>query len=166
MGGINEFLLALKQDDRAKELLKNHPKPESDEEAAGVYASIAEKMGFQVTKEDIVEGLKGLEKIQRTKTDADVKQALDEDALEQVAGGGADPRCSDTFSRGEWCWFTDSCSYVINSYSDQSYAKVTEEIIGGEEWTVIDDCKLTQMGINMSSCGRPAYDIRGTVPGE
>ena len=118
MGGINEFLLALKQDDKAKELLKDQPKPASDEEAAGVYASIAEKMGFQVTKEDIVEGLKGLEKIQRTKTDADVKQALDEDMLEQVAGGGADPRCSDTFSRGEWCWFTDSCAYIITSYGD------------------------------------------------
>ncbi|MBR2822533.1 MAG: hypothetical protein IKE24_02470 [Clostridia bacterium] len=25
--------------------------------------------------------------------------------------------CDDTYEDGEWCWFTDSCSVVINDYS-------------------------------------------------
>lgn len=119
MSKINEFLNALEQNADVKELLKNQPKPDSDEEAAAVYVSIAEKLGFSVTKEEMLNGLKGLEKVQQEKTgasDAGLKQALDEAALEQVAGGGADPRCDDTFSAGEWCWFTDSCSYVIRFY--------------------------------------------------
>jgi hypothetical protein len=149
-------------------MMKAAKEPPNMEEAAAQYAEIAEKAGISVTKEAIQELLEEKEKVQQAataKAESAVKEALDPEDLDQVAGG-KDPRCADSFNRGEWCWFTDSCSYVINSYSDQSYAKVTEEIIGGEEWTVIDDCKLTQMGINMSSCGQPAYDIRGTVPGE
>ena len=124
MGEMNEFLKALQQNDEIKELLKNQPKPGSDEEAAETYASIAEKMGFKLSREDMINGLKGLEKIQMEKTDASLKQVLDEADLEQVAGGGEDPRCSDTFSPGEWCWFTDSCSFIIRGYDDAAAPQV------------------------------------------
>ena len=131
MGEINEFLKAIQQNADVKELLKNQPKPGSDEEAAEVYASIAEKLGFSVTKEDMLNGLKGLEKIQQEKTgesNADLKQALDEADLEQVAGGGEDPRCGDTFSPGEWCWFTDSCSFIIRGYDDDAAPKNVPQV--------------------------------------
>ena len=99
--------------------------------------------------------------IQRMKTgrsDADVKTALDDNALEQVAGGGEDPRCSDTFSRGEWCWFADSCSYIITGYGDDA-APVNipdngpEMAAGNEETPLIEDKFLE----TYKRCGNSAY---------
>ena len=48
-----------------------------------------------------------------------LKEALDEAALDNVAGGEKLDGCESTADSGEWCWFSDSCSYVISYYDTE-----------------------------------------------
>ena len=103
--------------------------PANAEEAAALYADIAEKAGICVSTETIQEFLKNKESRQQevtAKAEGLVKAALGEDDLESVAGG-ANEGCDDTHTDGEWCWFTDSCSYIITYYgSDQNSQTIKE----------------------------------------
>ena len=120
MDDVSKFLKAVHDDPEVREQLKKQSPPATDEEAVKVYVDLAARMGYTITTDEITRGLTGAEKFMQAKADsaaASVKEALDESALEHVAGGGADPRCSTTFSTGEWCWFSDSCAYIINYYS-------------------------------------------------
>ena len=120
MNEADVFLKALHTDPKAKELLKESGEPANAEEAAEKYAAIAEKLGFDVTKEHLMRFLDAKEKVyqaQAAKAATAVKEALDEDALDSVAGGAGDnPECSSTFSPHEWCWVSDSCSWAISTY--------------------------------------------------
>lgn len=123
MSEVKDFLKALNENPKAKELIKAAKEPANADEAAALYADIAEKAGICVSKETIQEFLKNKESRQQevtAKAEGLVKAALGEDDLESVAGGVQDERCSSTFDRGEWCWFSDSCSYVISYYDDVS----------------------------------------------
>ena len=114
---MNNFLAQMKNDPRAKELLKALPAPKSEEEALAGYQSVAKQLGFDLSQNEIQAALKAMAQEQKEKTD---KDAMEDADLESVAGGGQDERCSSTFDRGEWCWFSDSCSYVISHYDDVS----------------------------------------------
>jgi hypothetical protein len=99
----------------------------SVEEAAELYAGIAAKTGFSIPKDAILAFLKEKEvsqQAQSAKAEGAVKEALDEASLEAVAGGTEyekkNPGCDTTYDKGEWCWFSDSCSLVISYYSDAS----------------------------------------------
>ena len=130
MSEVKDFLKALNENPKAKELIKAAKEPANAEEAAALYADIAEKAGIAVSKETIAAFLKGKEENQQqatAKAEGAVKAALNEDDLENVAGGGKDERCDSTFDRGEWCWFSDSCSYVISYYDDKQTKKITFE---------------------------------------
>jgi len=109
---IQKFLDALRNDPQAKELMKAMPAPKNDQEAAEGYVKIAKELGFDLAADEILAGLKGMEQKQKAQAD---KVALDAGDLDNVAGG-ANPGCDDTHSPGEWCWFTDSCSFVISYY--------------------------------------------------
>lgn len=125
MNEVRNFLKALNENPTAKELMKAAKEPANAEEAAALYADIAEKAGIAVSKETIAEFLKTKEKNQQQATAAAegaVKAALSEDDLDNVAGGGANEQCASTYDEGEWCWFSDSCSYVV-SYYDMNLKK-------------------------------------------
>ena len=111
---MKDFLDKIKNDPEVKEMIKALPVPKNDEEALAGYQSVAKQLGFDLSKEDVIAALKALAEEQRAKTD---KISLDDEALEHVAGGAGNELCHDTFDEGEWCWFTDSCSYVITDYS-------------------------------------------------
>ena len=116
-----KFLQAISTDPKARELMKGMKEPENAKEAAALYQEVAEKLGYQVTKNDIKTMLTFLEKTQQeqtAKTEGSVKEALDESALEAIAGGGEDSRCADSFN-DDWCWFTDACSFIINFYEKE-----------------------------------------------
>ena len=125
MSDIYDSLKALSKNEEAKKLFKEAKEPAGIEEAAGLYADIAAKTGFSISKDAIMEFLKENEasrQAQSAKAEGAVKEALDEEALEAVAGGGdyvkQNPGCDTTYDPGEWCWFSDSCSLVISYYSD------------------------------------------------
>ena len=113
---VQKFLDAMLHDPKAKELIKAMPAPKNDTEAAEGYLKLAKDLGYDLTIEEIIAGLKTLEQEKKTQS---AKVALDMDDLENVAGGANDG-CADTHSPGEWCWFTDSCDYVISFYGDDS----------------------------------------------
>ena len=92
------------------------PAPKDDTETAECYVKITKELSFDLTADEILTGLKGMEHKQKAQSD---KVSLDDADLENVAGGVGDPRCSETFDEGEWCWFSDSCSVVISYYDDQ-----------------------------------------------
>ena len=120
MNEVKEFLKVLSQDQKAQALLRQEREPASAEEAAARYAAIAEKLGFSLPEEQMLAFLKEQEERQKKLTAETAEQfekaALSEDALDEVAGGKGDDACTETFDAGEWCWFADSCSYVINLY--------------------------------------------------
>lgn len=121
MNRLKEFFTVIRQDPKAKELMKSVGEPKSAEEAEEQYAAIAEKLGYDLSVEEIRHVLQAMESSQKARTgsaeDA-VKASLDENDLNAVAGGGG-PEFSDcemTHHPGEWCWMTDSCSMIINFY--------------------------------------------------
>lgn len=109
-----KFFDAIRNDPRAKELIKAMPAPKDDTEAAESYVRLAKELGYDLSFKEILQGLKSFEKAQKDKSD---KVVLDAEDLENVSGG-ANPGCDDTHNQGEWCWFTDSCSYLITYYDD------------------------------------------------
>ena len=148
MSEVKDFLKALSENPEAKKLMKEAKEPASLEEAAALYADIAAKTGISVAKETILEFLEKKEKVQQAesaKAEGTVKQALDEEALDEVAGGSDyekhNTACDTTYYKGEWCWFSDSCAVVISYYDDGvgapiSNAPWTEE---DEKFCTIDD---------------------------
>lgn len=115
---VQKFLDAVRNDPKAKELIKSMPVPKNDAEAAEGYVKIAKELGFDLTADEILAGLKGMEQAQKAQSD---KVSLDDVALEHVTGGVQMPDCASTYeSDGEWCWFSDSCSYIISYYDKPS----------------------------------------------
>ncbi len=77
-----EFLLALKENGAGEAWAKKAAEAKSEEEKDTLAADIAREMGFDLTAEDVREALAGLKKEVGL-------EALDDDAVEGVAGGGA-----------------------------------------------------------------------------
>lgn len=125
MNEVYESLKALSANEEAKKLFAEAKEPASVEEAAVLYADIAAKAGQNISKDAILEYLKEKEASQRAQSgDAEcaVKEALDMNDLDNVAGGTEyqkhNTACDTTYDKGEWCWFSDSCSLVISYYGD------------------------------------------------
>ena len=166
MSEIKDFLKALSENPEARKLMQEAKEPANAEEAAALYAEIAEKTGISVTEDAIRKLLEEKEKIQQAataKAEGAVKESLDLKDLDAVAGG-KDPRCEDSFIPGEWCWFSDSCSVIITSYSDQSHFADTDIRLGDDEYVLVTDCEAVQLGINMSPCKQPSYDDMACPP--
>ena len=111
---LEKFFDTIRNDPKAKELIKAMPAPKSDAEAVEGYVKLAKDLGFDLTIDEIKSGLKAMESSRKAQSD---KVSLDAEDLENVAGG-ANEGCDDTHSQGEWCWFTDSCSIIITYYDE------------------------------------------------
>ena len=76
-----------------------------------------------------------------------LKEALDEAALDNVAGGEKLDGCESTADSGEWCWFSDSCSLVINYY-DKKATNIPEDpsIVCKEDYYLIDETTVNPEG--------------------
>ena len=114
----------VRNDPKTKELVKALPAPKSDAEAVEGYVKLAKELGFDLTFDEIKAGLEAAENGRKAVSD---KVSLDDADLENVAGG-ANEGCDDTHVPGEWCWFTDSCSYVISYYGDEDKTLANQRI--------------------------------------
>ena len=117
-----KFMEALKNDPKAKELLKGMSKPKTKEEIIAAYIDLAGKLGITLSEED-AESFVAEEKdvASRSEIAAKAIQALPDDELENVAGGkGDNPECKDTYEDRENCWITDGCDILIIGYEDYS----------------------------------------------
>ena len=155
-----EILKEMKADPKARELVEGMETPTSLDEMVAAYAQVAEKLGYNITADDIREVVKMEEARRRAKTEKVVSdmEALDDDDLEGVAGGfycivykGKDRdytsgtlkpqkekvynKCRDNYVDTE-CWNSDACSAVVHFYYDCS----GEYFENGAEY----DCILSQ----------------------
>ena len=131
MNEVKEFLKILNTDPKTRELLRQTKEATSAEEAADQYVIIAKKLGMNLPKDQILTFLKNEEKFQKQRTSSADKVVLSENEMNVVAGGTgpeifddqyeADTVgfCASSFKRGEWCWFSDSCSTLINFYDKE-----------------------------------------------
>ena len=76
-----EFLLALKEKGTDKAWTEKAAEAKSGEDKYAVIADMAKDMGYDLTADDVKEALAGLKK------DGGGLEALDDDAVENVAGG-------------------------------------------------------------------------------
>ncbi len=77
-----EFLLALKEKGADEAWTAKAAEAKTEEEKFAVIADMAKDMGYDLTADDVKEALAGLKK------DGGGLEALDDDAVENVAGGG------------------------------------------------------------------------------
>ena len=78
-----EFLLALKEKGADEAWAAKAAEAKTEEEKFALAADMAKEMGYDLTAEDVREALAGIKK------DGGGLEALDDDAVEGVAGGGA-----------------------------------------------------------------------------
>ena len=94
--------------------------PKGVEKDHNNYVKAAESMGYHITADEIVEAMKDKDREQRSRTamaeNAVQKEALSEEMLGVVSGGGNHDECNDTFIDGENCWFTDQCDIIFSHY--------------------------------------------------
>ena len=86
-----KFLRELKTNEKAKDLLQGRERPKTKEDAIKAYAEVAKELGEDISPEDFAEALKEIEAEIHQKTEsvsADM-QELEDDDVEDVAGGGA-----------------------------------------------------------------------------
>ena len=135
MDQVRDFLNALRNDPKARELARDMKQPETAAETAECYVQLAQAMGYHLTGKDMLEGLKALEQEQQERTakaNSKVEKiALDDDDLDAVTGGyNASPAaCAKTYKEGEWCWMTDSCARLVADYPNygSSYEGIWED---------------------------------------
>ena len=137
------FLQALQNDPRAKELIRDMKIPEDREKASECYVSLASKLGYTLTKEEIMSAARELSKAQREQTGRTLaKVSLNDDELENVAGGVDEPGhegCDSSYHDHEWCWWSDSCNMIISFYQDVFYEVEfdVDDILKGDHCTQI-----------------------------
>ena len=118
---IRKILEALKTDPGAKELIAGQGMPSDREALISIYAEAAKKLGFEITPEEFRSYVKEQEEARIVKTgeSASAIQQLDDEALDQVAGGKKEKDgCKDTYRDRENCWVTDACDIVLEWYDD------------------------------------------------
>lgn len=117
MEKVEKFLEDLKSQ-KGLELLQKRDRPSDAEAACRTYAEIAKEMGHDVSEDDLVAYAKAMDGMRRGKTGAAVEQveALSDQELGEVAGGGDNPECKDTYKQRENCWHDDGCDVAYNHY--------------------------------------------------
>ena len=134
MNEVQELIRKLAMDPKGKELLAGAKEPETIREVADMYLGFAKELGIEVSREEILAFMRQKEKAQQAaseKAEKAVKVALEEQDLEKVAGGA---ECADTYQEGEMCWFTDSCSIIIKSYSGSGESAKDESAKDADLW--------------------------------
>jgi len=134
-----QFLCEYSDNEEAMNLLNEYPQPKSQGEAIAQLAEVAMKMGKKITAEELTEAIHALRKEQKTRTDAAASEmeALEDDDLEDVAGGIYTITNADTGERKYECYhesnitckLQDACSLFNNVYYDcqGDYYKEGEE---------------------------------------
>lgn len=118
MENVKQYLEALEADPKAAELLKAEPAPQSAQGFAELHAAIAEKLGFDVTAEELLQYLGEMQKEIAANSDkaAEEVQDLSLEELDMVAGGKDHEDCKDTYKSRENCFANDGCDAILHGY--------------------------------------------------
>ena len=124
---VNELVKAVESNPESWEVLQGLIISADKDGIISFLAETANRLGIDVTEEDILETIAEKERNQKNKTEeaiADVEKIPD-DELGDVAGGSRSycnsshiDQCSDTFADHENCWSNDGCDKNHNMYED------------------------------------------------
>ncbi len=120
MNEVKKFFEALQNDPKAKELVAGMEVPVDEEKGIDAYLDLAKKLGFSISREDLLSWKQEKEKeckARAEKAQASMTEELDPQKMSMVAGGKGDEGCDSTVNPGEWCWFNDWCDHLINVYT-------------------------------------------------
>ena len=111
-----KYLRELRTNEKAKELLQGMERPKNRDDAIKAYAEVAKELGEDISPEDIAKALEEIEAEIHQKTEAvsaDMVE-LEDDDVENVAGGTIE--CGEPMQRliNRFCWDNDVCSIYIN----------------------------------------------------
>ena len=125
MSEVKKFLESLKNRALASELFPTE-KPKNETEALDAYVKAAEKLGFSITAEELKAEIEENAAATAKETEDQIRKIPAEE-LDKVAGGGSDRQpCEVTYIEGEWCYWPDSCTYLINKYGAESEWEIEE----------------------------------------
>ena len=117
---VKELLKAVESNPESREVLQGLVISADKDGIISFLAEAANRLGIDVTEEDILETITEQERNQKNKTEeaiADVEKIPD-DELGDVAGGNETELCKDTFKHYENCWSNDGCDKNHNMYED------------------------------------------------
>ena len=111
-----KFLRELRTNEKAKELLQGMERPKNRDDAIKAYAEVAKELGEDISPEDFAQALEEIEAEihQKTKAVSADMQELEDDDVENVAGGTIE--CGEPMQIliNRFCWENDVCSIHIN----------------------------------------------------
>lgn len=111
MENAKKFFEEVLQTEEAKDLLSTLQKPETEQEVIEAYLGIANKLGIELTPQDI------LAYFSSSFVEEPSSGEIDDEELSQLVGGISFSSCRNTFQLGESCWWNDSCNIFLKSYS-------------------------------------------------
>ena len=120
MSEIKELLEKLNNTADVQSLFPD-AKPQTREEEINIYADVAEKLGYSISKEELENYIEKIENEIReaTASQIDSIKKLDVSELDTVAGGSEyfKELCEYTYKDYENCWYQDACDHVQNDYN-------------------------------------------------
>lgn len=109
MKNAEKFFEKTIKTDEAKKYFSSFEKPKSQEEIIKIYSEVAEKLGIDLSEEEITEYLNEMLNTRICSGE------IDDNELSQLSGGN-NHACADTFLHAENCWNKDGCDYLYNDY--------------------------------------------------
>ncbi len=114
MDEVRKFMEAMQNDPRAKELMDSMDVPVDEEKAVDVYLDLAKKLGFSISREELISWVQEKEEecmSRSERAEADMAEELDSEKMSMVAGGKGRENCFKSYL-GKWCWYSDNCTKV------------------------------------------------------
>lgn len=108
MENVRRFFEELIKTEEAKAIFDSLEKPENEEETICAYVKVAEKLGIELSKEEIMGYLSS--KL--------ASGEVNDEELSQLTGGGENSNCRKTFTNEENCWWNDGCDLVFFRYDE------------------------------------------------
>lgn len=138
---IAEILEKIRGDEEAQKFLKENGPAETLEETAELWSSAAAGMGYEIDAKEIREYMNDAESSlkQKAKENGEMIEALSDEELEQVAGGGDHPDCKSSFKDRENCWFNDACDVINKKYSDYKCHYNLKDVACGKYQSCYED---------------------------
>ena len=116
---VRELMEAFRTDPKAQELLQSIDKPADEDGMIRCYAEAAQKLGYDLTAEDLTAFIQDQNEARKAKTDALAEgiRSVDDSEIESVTGGKkGNEECINTYKDKENCVLNDGCDRVINMY--------------------------------------------------
>ena len=113
MENAKKFFEEIVKTEEAKALFATIEKPDTQDELVAAYVDVANKLGVELTAEEVKAYLESTAEV--------TTGELDDEELAQLVGGAdekGNDACKSSFMNEENCWWNDACDNVRRDYGD------------------------------------------------